>query len=429
MTRNAVKRHLLGNVLVVLGILVLSACGSGNSAAPASNAKLTIDAFNPFSGANASYGELSFAGCAPAALLINRAGGVMGHHLTCVATDNRGDPADAVLAAKQMISSTSNVVGVLGPDSLSAGATISIFNRAKLPMFENGGDLAYKSGHFSYYWRTLPADRVEGYALAVWAHIRGYHTGAAVFGNDIAAQGNVPGLVAAAAHLGLKIVANEALAPDQTSYQTEVQRVISAHPQVIFTETDPQTAAVFFRELKAVNGLVPVEVTANAQGPDYGKALEGALGKSGYAHYFVTIGPWAATSGSSWKAFNDALLKVGSQVKNPAQYSNQSYSMAAYDDVNVLALAMDAAKSVEPAKFNSAIPEVTDHRPGAVVVSTYSAGKAALDAGKTIRYVGPTGPILFDSSHNSPGEFAALTPIDYGLVAVIPTSAVVAAQR
>ena len=429
MARDAIKRHLRGSFIALVGILMLSACGSGSAAAPASDATLTIDAFNPFSGANASYGELSFAGCAPAASLINQAGGVMGHHLTCVATDNRGDPADAVLAAKQMISSTANVVGVLGPDSNSAGATISIFNGAKLPMFENGGDLAYKSGHFSYYWRTLPADQVEGYALAVWAHMRGYQTAAAVFGNDIAAQGNVPGLVAGAAHVGLKIVANETLAPDQTSYQTEVQRIVSAHPQVIFTETDPQTAAVFFRELKAVNGLVPVEVTANAQGPDYGKALAGALGKPDYSRYFITVGPWAATSGSSWKSYNDALLKAGSQVKNPAQYSTQSYSMAAYDDVNVLALAMDAAKSVQPVKFNSAISEVTAARPGAVVVSTYKAGKAALDAGKPIRYVGPTGPIVFDSSHNSPGEFAALTPIDYGLVAVIPTSAIVAAQR
>ena len=81
--------------------------------------------------------------------------------------------------------------------------------------------------------------------------------------------------------------------------------------------------------------------------------------------------------------------------------------MTYYDAVNVMALAMLAAKSTSPAVFNKDVMTVTAPGPGKTVVTSFAAGKAALAAGKQIQYVGAGGPIVFDQWHNSTGAFEA----------------------
>jgi hypothetical protein len=77
--------------------------------------------------------------------------------------------------------------------------------------------------------------------------------------------------------------------------------------------------------------------------------------------------------------------------------------MTAYDGVIVMALAATAAKSTSPAVWNASITAVTS--PGAVVVHSFAAGVAALQAAKKIDYVGAAGPIAFNQWHNSTGGF------------------------
>src|SRR5260370_34874718 len=75
---------------------------------------LTFAVFNPFSGPDASFGPEQVAGCLPAAAAIQAAGGILDHkRVSCKPADTRGDPADAVPAAEQLIASPSGVMGVL----------------------------------------------------------------------------------------------------------------------------------------------------------------------------------------------------------------------------------------------------------------------------------------------------------------------------
>ena len=65
--------------------------------------------------------------------------------------------------------------------------------------------------------------------------------------------------------------------------------------------------------------------------------------------------------------------------------------------------------------YNGYIMQVTAPGSGKQVVYTYPAGVAALAAGHQIQYVGASGPILFNSYHNSFGaqaveEFPANAP-------------------
>jgi branched-chain amino acid transport system substrate-binding protein len=298
-----------------------------------------------------------------------------------------------------------SLIGVLGPSSDEALATVPLLNTGHVPMFVDTGQAAFDHSSYGYFWRITPADDVKGYAMALWAHKAGYTRAAAVFGNDAGAQSDVPTLVSAFTRLGGTIVYNKPFALDQSSYRTEIEAILAAHPQVIFTEIDPQTAATFLSELQQLHGLVPVigtEVTLQAP---WLKAVTSAIGAGALAKYLQGMQPYAPPSGPAWQAFNSSLLASGSQVPKPSQWSTDPYSMTYYDAVNVMALAMLAAKSTDPKVFNADIEKVTEPGPGKTVVTTFAAGKTALDAGKQIQYVGAGGPIVFNHWHNSTFAF------------------------
>src|SRR5215467_11317911 len=234
-----------------LALVVAAACSS----APAT---LVVGEFNPFSGPDAVFGPEMVGGCIPAIRLINADGGVLGHHLSCVQEDTRGDPADAVPAARKMMATETSLIGVLGPSSDEALATVPLLNGGNVPMFADTGQAAFDRTHYAYFYRITPADDVKGYAMALWAHKAGYTRAAAIFGNDAGAQSDVPTLVRAFTKLGGTIVYNKPLALDQSSYRAEIENMLTAHPQVIFTEVDPQTGATFLSELQQLHGLIPV---------------------------------------------------------------------------------------------------------------------------------------------------------------------------
>src|SRR5665213_2855160 len=99
-----------------------------SSAAPrataASSGTLNIGVIYPFTGANASQGAVGMAGCLVGVAPVNAAGGVLGKTLVCKSFDTKGDPADAVPAANQMIASASPVMVLGASDDAVATAPI-----------------------------------------------------------------------------------------------------------------------------------------------------------------------------------------------------------------------------------------------------------------------------------------------------------------
>jgi ABC-type branched-subunit amino acid transport system substrate-binding protein len=415
----------LAATLVLLSAACSSTSGGSSSTGGGSpsGAKLVVGEFNPFSGPDASFGPEMVAGCIPAIRLINAGGGVLGHQMSCVQEDTRGDPADAVPAAQKMMATETSLVGVLGPSSDEALATAPLLNNGHVPMFGDTGQAAFDHTTDAYFYRLTPADDVKGYAMALWARKAGYTRAATVFGNDAGAQSNVPTLTRAFTQLGGNVVYNKPFALDQSSYRSEVESILAAKPQVIFTEVDPQTGATFLSELQQLHGLMPVIGTDVTLQAPWLKAVTGSIGAGALAKYYEGMQPYAPPSGPAWQTFNKALLASASQVPKPDQWSTDPYSMTDYDAVNVMALAMLAAKSTSPAVFNKDVITVTKPAPGKTVVTSFAAGKAALAAGKQIQYVGAGGPIVFDQWHNSTGAFEAAKQVNGNPVLVGSVSA------
>ena len=340
--------------------------------------------------------------------MIEQAGRDSGHkQIKCVAVDTRGDPADAVPAAAQMLASTSNLMGVLGPSSDEAAATAPRINAAHIPMFADTGQSLFDHTNDAYFWRIVSPDTATGYAEALYASKQGYKRAALVYGNDISSQGTVPGILNGFKKLGGTIAINLTMALDQSSYRSEVERLIAAKPDVIFNEVDPQTAATFFAELKQLQGHIQPLISTAAQYTPWIKAVSSSIGTATLAKVYHTILNTATFTGPAYQQYKTNLL-VSSQVSKPQQWLQDVFSESGFDTVIISGLAMEAAHSTNTTVWNSYIPKVTTVGNGATVVHTFAQGKSLLAQGKQIAYVGAIGEIAFDKWHNSAGGFEVL---------------------
>ena len=395
---------------LLIGIaLAVSACGgSGPGTARTMTGTLTIALLQPFSGPDASFGPEELAGCHPAIQLINRAGGVLGHPLECLNVDTQSDAAAGERALRNLLASTPNLVAILGPSSDESVPTVPLIDAAHIPMFLDAGQAIYDRTSYQYLWRLTASDDATGYAMAIWAYRQGYRRGATLFGNDTD-QANVPTLLKGFRQLGATIVINEPYVEGKTSYAAEVDAVVKARPDVIFSEIDPQTAGAFFSELVKRQPAIPIVGTQAIAQPDWLQAVSKSIGPDVLAKVFAAVQPYAAPQGRPWEIFNDALLAAGSEVPKPGQWSSDPYAIANYDAVTIAALAMVEAGTTDPRFYNRFIKTVTDAGQNNVVVHSYEEGVKALAAGHNIQYIGPSGSIVFDRWHNVAGGYSIVS--------------------
>jgi branched-chain amino acid transport system substrate-binding protein len=403
--------------VAVSGVLVLAACassssnGGGKPSGPVGFVQIAAytgdQAFEAGFAASIDY---------PALYAVNHGGGILGRQVSLIPVDTRSDPADALAAMGKTLATTGNVSAILGPDSTSAATLVPLLNSRHLPMMIAAGEAAYDRSSYGYLWRDVPPDPANGEAIALWAKRQGYTKVATVFGTDTGSQGDLPGVVTGVKTVGIALVDQENLTPDQPSYRSSVERLLAAKPQAIVTESDGPTAATFFGELKQLGSLIPIIGTSGTPSTSYFSPLRGAIGTANFNKFFRAVVVGNPVTNPAVAAFNASVLAVQGKLAKPVtQWENNSFSESGYDGVIALALAMDAAHSTNGAVYNSYIMQVTAPGPGKEVVYTYAAGRAALAAGHTIQYVGASGPLLFNQFHNSFGaqaveEFPASAP-------------------
>src|SRR5215469_12839957 len=401
----------------------LAACSSGNSGA-ASHSTLIVADVAPFSGVDAALGPTYLVSCNGATQAINKAGGVLGHKMACVSADTRGEPADAVPAVGSLFA-THHPQLVIGCTSDEAAAVVPIINKDKTVMFCMTGQSEFDHVKYPYFYRLVPPDLAESYAMTVIAQKLGYHKIALAFGNDIGSQTFVQPAMQAISKAGLQVVANETLDLNATTFRTEAQKIVSAHPDAIMTEALGNADPTLFGEIKQLNHgkMIPILGTSAAISPAFYTACVHAVGAADFSANFHADNLVTATSGPAYTAFTQALLAVkgkvsGAQTGNFTTYFTAPGAVHLYDGMNLAALAMIAAHSTDVAKWKPWITTIGDGVPGAVVVNSFAQGVAALKKGEKIRYIGPGGPTVFDAFHDSPGIFQIDTYSPKGAVLV-----------
>ncbi len=402
------RRVLVGSIALVM--LAVAGCGSTTAASkPAAAAKINFAVVAPMTGSQAMLGKFISDPCFAATQEINKDGGILGHKVGCVLVDDTGDPADAVPNVTKALSTSSNLVGVVGIDSNVAATVVPIINTAQLPMVSSNGLSFFLNHYYKYFWRMTPPDIAEGAAMSLWAHKKGFTKIAVVLQNDIGDTGNQPGILAALKNEGITPLTNLTIPGDSSSYDSIVNSVRQTNPQVILMSADTQTMATFLSNYKQLNnGSVPAVITpTQVMSPDFFNAISKDLGSSYLASKVNFIGAYLNQQTPTYAAYLAAM--GAAKVQNASTVASTGPIGSLYDGMNVEALAMIAANSTKGSVYDSYLPKVTMARPGAVVVHTFAQGVKELKAGHQIQYVGVVGPVSFDKYHNSNGWFASFS--------------------
>jgi ABC-type branched-subunit amino acid transport system substrate-binding protein len=403
-------------VAVTLAACASSTSGSGGGGG---SGPITYGVLSCFTGRLASLGQAMIQGARVAASEINTAGGVLGRKVTLVTGDTGCDVADGVTATNQMLTKT--ISGVIGPETQEINGVEPILDANKIVDEFQGGDTARDHQTDPLFFRDSPSDSQLGVAMALYAHLQHYTKAVMLFYSDPAAQTFLKPVSETFTKLGGTILKTVIVTPDQTSYLSQVRSVIAAHPQVIFTQEDPPTAAVLFREFKQLGGQnIPWIGTDVTSGSDYLKAIGYP---TAHAHLISVFG--TSITGAANSAFLGLFDKLYPSQKAAGPLANANY---AYDAVISLALADSYAKTTKGLTVAHDMTKVTN--PPGTSCYTYSSCLQLIKVGKKVNYEGASGNLDYNKYNNTFGPYGAFQSTLTGVekqVYVMTASALAAA--
>jgi ABC-type branched-subunit amino acid transport system substrate-binding protein len=405
------KRSALAAAGLAMGLLLAACASSGSSASSgggssSSSGSIPIGAEADLTGQFAPFGAGLEQGLQAGEHEVNAAGGPLGRQLKLVSGDSASDPVDAVPVASRLVQ-VDHVVAEVGISGAEAQAVVPTFTGAKVPVLTPGGDTFFDTNTNPMVWRLTPSDSQLGVGMALYGRYAGYSKAAVMMTTGGVAQGLKPVVLGSFVHDGGTIVSTQNLQPDLTSYQSEIAAIIKAHPQVIFSEMDPPTAAVVFKEFHAAGVSIPIIGTDDM----IGASMVKAVGASTLRKVMVNVEGGLFTSPAT-KVFSNAIAAVSKSTAQP----NSSYG---YDGVIITALAIEEAGKADSVSINNAIPMVT--RPGGTIVYSFAQGLKLLKEKKRITYVGASGPFSYNAHHNVYGPFIAVKVNTAGVYQTIYT--------
>jgi len=382
---------------------VLGAGGAGLAAwtlgfgypARAAGEPFRIGALDSVTGAGSPYGEGMQKAILLAAEEVNAAGGAAGRKLEVFAEDDQTAPESGVLAVKKLIE-VNKANAILGTwASAVVMAVAPIIDSAGLIHMTNAGTSALrpldkKKLIFRYSSTSLRTGAVLGRALLA----EGLTKVATMAINNASGLEVAKGAKDTVEAAGHKIVGEVVYEPNRPSYRSELQQVLAGNPQIIVMGSFLPDMTVIVREalqMGATARFIGPAWAANAKLIDSlgADATEGIL----TADYVSAIGSPA------FSHFKERYMKVvGSDP------TENYYAACAYDMVQVLALAMEAAgPAADTPAIAAAIPRIAN--PPGKAVSTFAEGKQLLAAHEKINYEGASGPIDFDADRDVKAQF------------------------
>jgi branched-chain amino acid transport system substrate-binding protein len=385
-------RNLLGVTLgAAVAVAALASVGHAQDVA----CPVKLGGILPLTGSMGAVGERIAQSAQLAVEHINEGGGVKGCDVNFILRDDQGQPTVGVDAAKYLVD-VEQVPAITG--TVSSGVSLPILTSVTAPSkvvqmsccstastFTN---LAQDGSSGGFFFRTLPTVKTQAYASASVAADRGYKKIAVVYINTDFGTGMLGYFKTAIAKLGGEVVAEVAYNENQPSYRAEVNQALASNPDAVFFVAFPQDGATMVREWLSLGGTQNMILNNSLRTPDFVQAVGAQYLEKAYGMDNASAG------GPTVDAFRDAFqAKYGATADGPGIATQ-------YDAVIVLGLAMNIASELTGTAIRDAIREVQN--PDGEVVGTgpeeFAKALGLIKDGKPIKYVGATGPVIFDAN-------------------------------
>ncbi len=386
-------RNLLGLTLgtaLAAAIMAPSAVYAQDAECP-----VKVGGILPLTGSMGAVGERIAESAQLAFEHINEGGGIKGCPVEFLLRDDQGQPTVGVDAAKFLVE-VERVSALTG--TVSSGVSLPILTSVTAPSevvqitccstAATFTALAESGESGGYFFRTLPTVKTQAYASAKVASDRGYKRIAVIYVNTDFGTGMVEYFKTATAKLGGEIVAEAAFNENQPSYRAEVNVGLAANPDAVFFVAFPQDGATMTREWISLGGPQNFILNNALRSPDYVEAVGGQYLNNAYGMDNASAG------GPTVDAFRDAF-----QAKYDASADGPGIATQ-YDAAMVIGLAMNIAPDLSGPAIRDSVRMIQD--PDGTVVGTgpeeFAKAVALIKDGKPIRYVGATGPVIFDAN-------------------------------
>lgn len=382
--------------------VVAAMAGSGALLAAPSLVKaqagpIRVGALNPITGSGGPYGSGMQKMIVAVAEAINAAGGAAGRRIEVFAEDTQTNPQPAVLAAKKLIEAN-KVQAILG--TFASGVSLAVLplcNDAGIPLFHCSGAPALSTPPVNAKglgFRFQATNERFGRAFAEICAREGFKRPATMAFNNASGIGNTEGFKKAWEARGGKVLENVVYEPNQSSYRSELMKVLASKPDVIVTGSYLADTTIILREWFQSGQNVRWVVPGWAANPDLIKAL----GPD------VTEGIISVESVSNEQAQAFKLYDADYQKAMRQPGVGNAYAAMAWDMMNVLGLAIEAAGTADMPAVVAKMREVGN--PPGTAVSSFAEGKVALKGGE-INFEGASSALDFDRYGDVTPDFGA----------------------
>lgn len=383
------KMHITGIMLFGLCLaIVLMSCGKHQEGTSEAD-EVRIGVLLPQTGDWAWIGP-AINGARFAANEINRAGGIPTEdgkfYKIRIYSEDSGTESRMAISGAGKLYNMNDVIAIIGPASATIRSVIPLTTEAGAVLISpTAGTTALdnRGGGINDEWvfRSVGSDIIMGSGMVHYAKDNlGAKRAACFFADDEGAR-SIYGVVQdAAAVAGIEIVKSIMFPAGQTSYRSELTGLAESRPDVIFFESSPETAGIFFKQWYELG------YEGKWVGTDFvNEKLINATWPASKGVYGVNPGPLPGPRYENWlKNYEDFK---GNKGLDP-------FAINAYDAMNILALAMARSGAVTSDGIKESIKEVAG--PPGEQVTDFVQGLALIREGKDIDYDGMAGPQDFN---------------------------------
>lgn len=323
---------------------------------------------------------------------INQAGGLPGDaKIETTVDDAKTETQVAVQAGRKMLSQ--KVQAILGPSSGPMVALAPLAKRSKVPLIsEAAGTVELNDIGGDYVYRTVASDDSDGLAVSKFLRDKNAEGVGMLVQNEESTLSPSETFRKDFEANGGKVVASVTFNPGESSYRSEIQKVLGTNPKWILCACGQQSGVTILRQANSAGYDGDWMVTADIITPEAIKNVGPDIMKGVYGE--------VASSDESLPAYK----RFQKTYKDATGKDVYPFGANAYDAMILTGLAMVAADSTAGEAINSKIREVSD--PPGTKVSSFADGVKALKAGDDIDYEGASGPVNLDETGSATNPYA-----------------------
>jgi branched-chain amino acid transport system substrate-binding protein len=345
-----------------------------------------IGAVLPMSGPVAYDGQSKNSGALVAIDEINATGGVLGRKIEMVVEDGACNPAQSVAAAEKLIT-TQKVPVIMGAFcSSSSGAVMEVAKKYKVPHVTGVSTAAHLTERGNqWFFRATDTSKMLGnvFAPAIIKQAPNKKVAFLVVNDDWGRTVSEE-YAKSLKELGAEVVATEIFDRADTDLFPYITKIKAKDPDVIVTAANTQLAASVTKQLKQMGvrsklmgeGAFATETYLNLLGKEM------AEGVYGMVEYVPTVD----------NSINKGFVK---RYKELTGELPTKFSAAGYNNVRIIAEAIERAGAAEPAKIRDALEKTN--------------------------YTGLTGTFRFDDNHQAYSFDVYLAKWENGFPVIIET--------